>query len=598
MTMGRPFDRAALRAMFAAPAAYAVDKVMPLEAALRAHVAPGMTIHLAYSEGRPMAASNALVRCFGGTNPGFTIVGSGLVSNQGAFVTEGLLKRIEVSFVGENYPTPAPNRIFQDAINSGAIEIENQSLLALYQRLAAGAFGFPFALTRSWIGSSLERNPSFATVTDPFGSGETVGALKALIPDVTIVHGLAADPQGNILLSPPFGEGEIAAFAARRGVIATVERIVSPDVIRSHPTLAKIPAHRVLSVSETPLGCHPYAIYDPAGLGIGAYVEDYDFFKAIRAASRSTDTFKRWVAEWILGVEDHDGYLRKLGADRIAALRGRAAEEAWQDDLDPAAVAQATRPEGADATERMVVAAAHVLEEKVRAAGYGIVEAGVGFANLAAWLAVSRLQMEGGIPAELVAEIGLYGYMPKAGEPFIFSNRNLPSCKSLTGVEAILGLHVGGRHNDCIGIIGAGQIDAEGNINSTYGSDGRFLVGSGGANDITVGAREVIAVTQQSKQRLVESLPYVTSPGARVSTLVTDLGVYEKREGRFVLTRHFGDDREAAVALARAQSGWAFEVADGLSPAAVPSADELTRLRLYDPRCDFLTPPKSRGPSS
>ena len=598
MTQTPALGRAALRAMFAAPTAYAVDKVQPLEAALRRHVRPGMTIHLAYSEGRPMAASNALVRCFAGTDPGFTILSSGLVSNQAAFVTEGLLKRIEVSFVGENYPTPTPNRIFQDAINSGAVAIENQSLLALYQRLAAGAFGFPFALSRSWIGSSLEKNASFATVTDPFGSGETVAALKALVPDVTIVHGLAADPQGNILLSPPFGEGEIAAFAARLGVIATVERIVSPDVIRRYPYLAKIPAHRVLSVSETPLGCHPYAIYDPVGLGIGAYVEDYDFFMAIRAASKSTESFKRWAAEWILGVEDHEAYLRKLGADRVAGLRGRAAEEAWQDDLDPAAIAQATRAEGPDATERMVAAAAQILEQKVRDAGYGIVEAGVGYANLAAWLAVSRLQIESGIPAELVAEIGLYGYLPKPGEPFIFSNRNLPSCKSLTGVEAILGLHVGGRHNDCIGIIGSGQIDEAGNINSTYGADGRFLVGSGGANDIAAGAREVIAVTQQSKQRLVATLPYVTSPGARISTLVTELGIYEKRSDRLVLTRYIGTDAEKAVAAARDRCGWDLTVADDLTPVADPSAAELTRLRLYDPRCDFLNPPSTQGKAS
>src|SRR5690606_35978350 len=142
-----------------------------------------------------------------------------------SLVSEGLLRKMTVSLVGENYPTASPHRMFKNAINSGAVEIEKQSLLLIAQRLAAGASGFPFALTRSLTGSSMEDNPDFLRIDDPFGSGETVGAARAIVPDVTIVHGLAADEQGNILVSPPFGEADTVAFAVKHGVIATVERI-------------------------------------------------------------------------------------------------------------------------------------------------------------------------------------------------------------------------------------------------------------------------------------------------------------------------------------------------------------------------------------
>ena len=584
-------DRAGLREMFALPSSYAVNKVRPLEGALREFVKPGMTLHYGYSEGRPMATSSALVRCFAGTDPGFTLISAGLVGYQAPLITEKLVKRLIVSFVGENYPTPTPNRILQDAINSGEVEIENQSLLVIHQRLAAGAFGFPFALTRSLSGSSLAKNPNFAEVNDPFGSGEKIGAVRALMPDITFIHGLAGDAQGNILLSPPFGESEIAAFAAKHGVIATVERVVSPDVVRRNAHLVKVPAHRVLSVSETPLGCHPYAIFNPGGIEVPDYVEDYEFFMEARAASKNIDTFRAWTRKWILEVADHEDYLRKLGPERVNALRGRSTNEGWQEDLDRATVERIAKAEGHDAVEMMVVAAAHVLERKVRGDGFGIVEAGVGYANLAAWLAVSKLQHDG-IPAELVAEIGLYGFLPKPGETFIFSNRNLASCKSLTGVETILGLYVSGRHNNCLAIIGAGQIDPAGNINSTYSADGRFLVGSGGANDIAAAAREIIAVTQQSKQRLVSELPYVTSPGKHLTTLVTDLGIYQKREGRLVLTEYFpaeGLDQAQCVERVRSRCGWELAVADDLTAVAPPGADELLRLRLYDSRNDFLS---------
>jgi acyl CoA:acetate/3-ketoacid CoA transferase alpha subunit/acyl CoA:acetate/3-ketoacid CoA transferase beta subunit len=585
------YDRRRLREMFAPQSRYMRSKVMPLDDAIRAHVKPGMTIHFGYTGARPMAASNALVRVFAGTRPQFSIVGAGFVSNQASLVSESLVKRMTVSFVGENYPTPSPNRIFQEAINSGAVEIENQSLLLVAQRLAAGACGFPFALTRSLVGSSMDKNENYLQINDPFGSGEQVGAARAIIPDVTIVHGLAADEQGNILLSPPFGEGDTVAFAARHGVIATVERIVSPDVIRANPTLAIIPSHRVLSVSETPHGCHPYALYNPGGVDVPAYVEDYDFFMDLRAASRSKEGFDRWVREWILDAGSHENYLRKLGADRIQMLRGRSLNEAWQDDLAPETVQAIVARADFDAIDAMVVAAAHILERKVRDDGFEIVEAGVGFANLAAWLAVSKLQLEEGIPAELVAEIGLYGFTPQPGEPFIFSNRNLQSAKGFTTAFGVLGQFVGGRHNNCLSIIGAAQIDAEGNINSTYSSDGRFLVGSGGANDINSASRDVIAVTQQSNKRLVTKLPYITSIGLRVSTLVTDLGVFTKRDGRFALTGIFpvtGLSQTDIIAKIRSACEWDFQISDDLFVEPLPTREELIRLRLFDPRNDFL----------
>ena len=440
----------------------------------------------------------------------------------------------------------------------------------------------------------MAENLDFMEIEDPFGSDTRIGAARAIVPDVTIVHGLAADEQGNILVSPPFGEGDTVAFAARNGVIATVERIVSPDVIRANPTLAIIPASRVLSVSEAPMGCHPYAIWNPGGVDVAPYVEDYPFFMDIRAASKSKDAFDAWVKEWILDVGSHENYVRKLGADRVQALRGRALTESWQDDLTPETVDAIVAREDHDGVDRMVVAAAHILERKARDEDFRIVEAGVGYANLAAWLAVSKLQADG-IDAELVAEIGLYGFTPQPGEPFIFANRNLSSAKSLTTAFGILGQYVGGAHNHCLSIIGAAQIDAEGNINSTYTSDGRFLVGSGGANDINSASKDVIAISQQSSRRLVTKLPYITSPGRFVSTLVTDLGIFEKRDGRFALTGIFlaeDQDQKAAVEKVRAECEWAFDVADKLHVEPPPSHDELVRLRLFDPRNDFLNAKK------
>ena len=580
-----------LRSMFAPPSAYRYNKVQKLPEALRAHVKPGMTLHFGYNQARAMALSNELVRVFGGTKPCFTIISAGLVANQAAMFSKDIIKKLIVSFVGENYPAPSPNRIMQTAISNGAVDIENQSLLVISQRLSAGASGFPFALTRSMAGSSLADNASFTMIEDPFKSGTSIGAASALIPDITLVHALAADPQGNLLLAPPFGEGEVAAFAASRGIIATAEKIVAPDVIRQFAHLTKIPSHRVLSVSEVPFGCHPYGLYSPPGLDVAGYVEDYEFFVSLQKASRSPELFDAWTDEWIVNIVDNSQYLAKLGIDRIQTLRGGARSGSWEEDLNDSVVLAAEQP-GYDSIDAMVVAAAQVVEEKVVQCGYEIVASGVGYANLAAWLAVSRLQQDNGLPVELVAEIGLYGFFPKPGEPFIFSNRNIPTCKGLTTSEAILGLYVSGRHNRCLAVIGAAQIDVTGNINSTYAADGKFLVGSGGANDIASSAAEVIVLSQQSKRRLVNKLPYVTSVGHHVSTLITDLGIYVKRDNVLSLTAYFaleGETAETALERIRGSCEWPLTIAGDLKRIPPPSAESLLRIRLYDRRREFLT---------
>ncbi|MBC7344622.1 MAG: glutaconate CoA-transferase, partial [Clostridia bacterium] len=38
-------------------------------------------------------------------------------------------------------------------------------------------------------------------------------------------------------------------------------------------------------------------------------------------ASRSEESFRKWLEDWVLSVKDHAGYLDKLGRDRLERLR-------------------------------------------------------------------------------------------------------------------------------------------------------------------------------------------------------------------------------------------------------------------------------------
>ena len=158
----------------------------------------------------------------------------------------------------------------------------------------------------------------------------------------------------------------------------------------------------------------------------------------------------------------------------------------------------------------------------------------------------------------------------------------------------MLGVFVSGSSNQCMGVLAAGQLDKFGNANSTKIPGTTFLVGSGGSNDIATNARETIVVINSGKSRLVEKVPYITFPGKNVKTLVTDVGIFKKIGDKesFTLTTYIPSkaNQKATEAIdeIREKVGWKVEVAPNLKKAEPPTKEELTLLRLFDPR-EFFT---------
>ena len=82
-----------------------------------------------------------------------------------------------------------------------------------------------------------------------------------------------------------------------------------------------------------------------------------------------------------------------------------------------------------------------------------------------------------------------------------------------------------------MGCLGAAEVDRDGALNSTELAGGRFLVGSGGANDVASRATACVVVTLARPERLPETVAYVTSPGQRVVSVVTDKGILRRDDG-------------------------------------------------------------------
>ncbi len=564
-----------------------MNRVVDLDAAV-AHVQPGDAVHVVTNHSRWTAAARHLVRHWWGRDPGFTLVMLSLSSLGTLFFKGKLVRRVVTGYSGDVFPNFTPNPWFSNAYLSGEVEVEHWSFLTFLQRLEAAARGLPAAVTGSIAGSSLADNPGFAQIDSPFAHSAfadplapgRIGLVAHYAPDVALLHAPIADRAGNVALQPPMLEGIWGALAARRGAVVTVERVV--DDIRPWSHLVRIPAHRVLAVTEAPMGAHPGGLF-ARDVPVDGYGEDLAFWSEVSRISRTAE-FDDWIDRWVLGPADQAAYLDQVGPERLSVLAARADPESWRAD-QAASPPDLEAPVGAweqAATFGARYLAGRILDRKADA-----VLAGAGVANLAAWLGVHRAR-EQGAETVLTAELGLWDY-----QPFIFNHRSFPSATMLTDSDQVLGMLVGSPGTTVVACLGAAQIDRFGNVNSTVIPGRAFLVGSGGGNDVASRADEVVVVTTLTERRTIGQVPYVTSPGDRVRALVTDLGTFEKSEaGTLVLTAVApgGGSVEERVREIGARAGWDLEVAPGVTELAALEPADVEMLRRWDPQGFFLRP--------
>jgi acyl CoA:acetate/3-ketoacid CoA transferase alpha subunit/acyl CoA:acetate/3-ketoacid CoA transferase beta subunit len=551
---------------------------LTLSEAVERHVRPGDTVHVVLGHSRWTAAARELARQHWGCGPGLTLVMASLGSLGALFFRGGLVRKVVTAYSGDSFPTYSPNPIFRQAYESGEVEVEQWSFLTLAQRLEAAARGLPAAVTGSLAGSDMAKNDAYDVVETPFGS---VGMVAPLVPDVALLHAAAADRRGNLLVSEPLLEGLWGAWAARRGVVATVERIV--DDVASLGHRVRLPGHRVLAVVEAPFGAHPGGCY-AGGLPVQSYGEDIALW--IDSARAAREDFDGWAKRWMLGPPDHRAYLEGIGSERLAWLAGRSDPDSWREDARAHPV-----PEDVPVS-RWETAAALAAREIVRVSDEieadGVL-AGAGVANLAAWVAVAQAR-ERGRPLLLTAELGLWGYDPTPADPYIFNHRVFPGTTYLSDASTVLGLLVGGPGTRIVGCLGAAEVDRHGDLNSTRLGNGRFLVGSGGGNDVASRADACVVTTLAGPQRLPDQVAYVTSPGERVRSIVTDLGVLRRLDGSFrVAAVPAGeaplDERVAALV---GSCGWRPEVVREVEELPAATSRELSALRDYDRERVFL----------
>lgn len=204
---------------------------------------------------------------------------------------------------------------FRREVENGRVQVTNMTNFALALALQAGAMGVPFLPTRSALGSDVAKNNSFfKAIQNPFtGESDKLHAVRALVPDVAIVHVQRADAEGNAHCWGNFGVMTEGVRAAKK-VIVVAEEIVAPEVIASDPNRTVIPGFLVSAVVESKWGAHPSPVQ-------GYYSRDNAYFQQYHEQTRNQHEFDHWAERWVYGMQSRGDYVNLLGTCRLEALK-------------------------------------------------------------------------------------------------------------------------------------------------------------------------------------------------------------------------------------------------------------------------------------
>jgi len=300
--------------------------------AISTHVPDGSSVAmgLQLEQMIPFAAGHEIIRQ---KKRGLTLIGpiSDILFDQ--LIGAGCVDKVIAAWVGNVMMGSAYN--FRRAVESGAVTVHNLTNFTVALALQAAAMGVPYLPTRTAQGSEVPKGNHFfrqvfspfptqevapgTEVAQPSGVGEPLLAVRALKPDVTIVHVQRADAHGNAHCWGNFGV-MIEAVRAARKVILLAEEIVAPEVIASDPNRTVIPGFLVAAVVEAKYGAHPSPVQ-------GYYKRDDAFFKQYHESTKTQADYDAWAARWVHGAGDLAGYVKLLGAERVAGLGVK--QHAW-----------------------------------------------------------------------------------------------------------------------------------------------------------------------------------------------------------------------------------------------------------------------------
>jgi len=285
---------------------------MTMRDAVARHVPSGSVVLLGaqLEQMIPFAAGHELIRQ---ERRDLTLVGpiSDILFDQ--MIGAGCVSRVMAAWVGN--VSAGVGYCFRRAVEQAVprkIEVVDYSNFTMALALHAAALGVPFLPTYATLGSDLlKKNGNLREFSSPV-SEEKLVAVRALRPDVAILHVQRADAQGNAHIWGSLGVAVDGGRAARKMIIVA-EEIVEPSVISSDPNRTLVPGFLVEAVVHEPGGAHPSPVQ-------GYYGRDHAFFARYHEQTRRAEDFEDWLARWVMRVSDRSEYLKQIGEAQMQSL--------------------------------------------------------------------------------------------------------------------------------------------------------------------------------------------------------------------------------------------------------------------------------------
>ncbi len=267
---------------------------VPLGEAIAAHVHDGDTVALeGFTHLIPFAAAHEIARQ-GRRHLTLVRMTPDLVYDQ--LIGLGVADELVFSYGGN--PGVGSLHRLRDAVEKHwphRLVVHEHSHAGLANAYVAGAARLPFAVLRGYRGTDLEEQRDIISrVTCPF-TGEELAAVKAVNPDVAVIHAQVADRDGNVMLWGITGVQREAVLAAMRAIV-TVEEVV--DKFPERTGAVVLPNWVLSAVSVVPGGAWP-------SYAAGYSVRDNDFYTQWDAVSRDRAAFLAWAKENGLPTADH-----------------------------------------------------------------------------------------------------------------------------------------------------------------------------------------------------------------------------------------------------------------------------------------------------
>lgn len=264
-----------------------------------------VALGLALESAIPFAAGHEIIRQ---SKRDLTLIGpiSDMLFDQ--LIGAGCVKTIMAAWVG-NVNTGS-GYAFRRAVEHHIpheIEVRDHSNFTLSLALTAASLGAPFIPTRSALGSELSStNTDLIERINPLNElGEPLLLVRALHPDVAIIHVQRAAVDGGAHVWGNLGVVREAALAAKE-VILVAEEIVESHTIRSDPNRVLIPPFKVSAVVHELGGAHPAPVQ-------GSYKRDHLYYDEYGAATRKEEDYLAWLEEWVHDCPNRNAYLQQLG---------------------------------------------------------------------------------------------------------------------------------------------------------------------------------------------------------------------------------------------------------------------------------------------